>query len=116
MSSYIRELERQRALADAEAAEAAERLAKKADLERFVPLDTRLQRLLASIPDAVQRKGISLEFLRNSLRGRSRGKCQSGELGTALRKLKYHRTRAWRGNNGFSALWFPPDYQREFER
>ena len=73
--------------------------------ERLTPLETRVSKLLATIPDAVQREGLSLASLQVSLRGRSRGDCHPGELGTALRKLGFTRQRQWRGSNGFPAVW-----------
>ena len=40
------------------------------------------------------------------LKGRWRGNAHPGELGAALRKLGYIRTRGWRGEKvGFIALW-----------
>ena len=78
--------------------------------DRLVALDVRLTRLLATIPADVQRDGLSLPTLRTMLRGRRGGGCQSGELGLALRRLGWTRTRCWRDGDdvGFSALWYPP--------
>jgi hypothetical protein len=73
--------------------------------ERFTPLQDRLVRLLATIPPEVQREGLSLPALQVSLRGRSRGACHPGELGTALRRLGFVRRRKWSNVNGFRALW-----------
>jgi hypothetical protein len=42
-----------------------------------------------AIPIEIQREGLSLASLQASLRGRSRGLCHPGELGTALRKLGF---------------------------
>jgi hypothetical protein len=65
-------------------------------------------RLLATIPPDVQREGLSLSSLQASLRGRSRGNGHPGELGNAMRKLKYVRRRNWAGDaGGFRALWYP---------
>ena len=80
----------------------------KAARERLTPLDERLTRLLTTIPVEVQREGLSLAALQASLRGRRRGNCHPGELGNAMRKLKYVRRRNWRGDaGGFRALWYP---------
>lgn len=73
--------------------------------ERFTPLEDRLARLLASIPEEVQRGGMSLQWLQSSLRGRWRGNCHPGELGRALRKLGYERRRTWRANGSSPATW-----------
>lgn len=112
MSAYIKELqagveranaERQRIRDDEARAEA------QAAREKFVSLDVRLSRLLATVPDEVQEEGLSLMALQAQLRPRGRGhsRCHVGELGAALRKLGFERRRQWRGANGFQALWFP---------
>ena len=110
MSAYINQLnaavavqaqarrEKERSLA-AESAQAAR--------ERLTPLEDRLSRLLATIPPEVQREGLSLPALQTTLRGRWRGSCHPGHLGTALRKLGFERARQWRGEAGFRALWTP---------
>jgi hypothetical protein len=73
--------------------------------ERLTPLDERLTRLLATIPNGVQREGLSLVAFQASLKGRSRGNCHPGELGAALRRLGFVRKRNWRGGAGFRAVW-----------
>lgn len=90
-------VQEEQARAEAEAARA-----------RLVTLDTRLARLLSTIPTEVQAEGLSLPALQAQLRARGRGHtvCQAGELGTALRRLGYVRERRWRGGEGFRALWF----------
>jgi hypothetical protein len=78
--------------------------------EKFVSLEVRLSRLLATIPREVQEEGLSLMALQAQLRARGRGhsRCHVGELGDALRRLHYVRERRWRGaTNGFQARWFP---------
>ena len=117
MSHYIAQLkaetearhaeERARYTRQAEAAQAAEATAAR---DRLVPLDVRLTRLLATIPVEVQRDGLSLPMLQAMLKGRRRGSCHQGELGTALRRLGYTRLRRWRGDQdgGFAARWHPP--------
>ena len=108
MSAYIAELnaavEREHAnqqkIRDEEA-----RVNIQAARERLTPVEERLARLLATIPDELQREGLSLTSLQTSLRGRWRGNCHPGELGAALRKLGFTRQRRWRGEGGFRALW-----------
>jgi hypothetical protein len=81
--------------------------ATQAACERLTPLESRLGRLLRTIPLDVQRQGLSLATLQASLRGRSRGNCHPGELGEALRKMGFTRERRWRDGDGFRALWYP---------
>ena len=106
MSLYISRL------IEASEREAAEHDSRKERLaddtrERFAPLQDRLARLLASIPDNVQREGLSLIALQASLKGRWRGNCHPGELGAALRRAGFVRRRCWSDVDGFRALWFP---------
>jgi hypothetical protein len=84
-----------------------ERAATQAARDRLTPLGERLSRLLATIPVEIQREGLSLASLQASLRGRWRGNCHPGELGTALRKLGLKRVRRWHDEGGFQALWYP---------
>jgi hypothetical protein len=72
---------------------------------RLTPLEGRLTRLLVTIPPDVMRESLSLSSLQASLRGRSRGNCHPGELGTGLRRLGFERRRDWRGADGFRAIW-----------
>jgi hypothetical protein len=83
--------------------------ASQAARERLVPLEERLSRLLATIPSEIQREGLSLSSLQALLRGRWRGVCHPGELGTALRKLGFTRQRRWHDASGFCALWYPAE-------
>jgi hypothetical protein len=57
--------------------------------EKLVPLETRLARLLATIPPEVQAEGLSLIALQAQLRARGSGhsRCHVGELGTSLSRL-----------------------------
>ena len=107
MSAYVKSLQ---AAVAADHAQYEEERQKdvKAARDRLTPLEDRLARLLATIPEEVQGEGLSLSSLQASLRGRCRGSCHPGELGMALRKLGYERQRKWTGSGGFSALWFPP--------
>lgn len=104
MSAYIAQLNAAIAVEQAQREE-RELANTKAARERLTPLDERLARLLATIPVEVQREGISLSSLQVSLRGRWRGSCHPGELGTALRKLGFKRERRWHGAAGFQAVW-----------
>jgi hypothetical protein len=107
MSEIRAKTEARRAKEQAQLDEQA-RAEAKAVRERLTPLEERLTRLLATIPIEVQREGLSLATLQTSLRGRRRGSCHPGELGSAMRKLKYVRRRNWRGDAGsFRALWYP---------
>jgi hypothetical protein len=89
--------------------EAAEetRCREEAALHRMAKLEDRLRRLLQTIPIEVQREGLSLRSLQSCLRGRWRGNCHPGELGAALRKLRFERRRLWKSAAGFSARWYP---------
>ena len=77
--------------------------------ERLTPLDARLAPILSEIPPEIQAEGLSLHTLQRFVKGRWRGCAHPGELGAALRRMGWSRTRLWRGNGiGFRALWFPP--------
>lgn len=81
--------------------------------ERMTPLEMRLSKLLTTIPSEIQCQGLSLATLRSMLSGKWRGKCHPGELGQALRKLGYQRSRNWaKATASFSALWFPPRVEK----
>ena len=72
----------------------------------MTPLEQRLKRVLDDMPESIQTNDVSLPALQQLLKGRWRGNCHPGELGTALRKLGYVRTRCWHGDEiGFVALW-----------
>ena len=74
-------------------------------VHELAPLDQRLKKLLAKIPLAVQREGLSLSSLQASLRGRQREHAHAGEVGTALRRANFYRVRRWTGPDGFRAVW-----------
>ena len=75
----------------------------------MTPLEQRLKRVLDDMPESVKANGVSLPALQQMLKGRWRGNAHPGELGAALRKLGYIRTRCWRGDEvGFVALWRHP--------
>ncbi len=75
--------------------------------ERLTPLEDRVKKLLAEMPDEVKAEGLSLDGLRRLLSGKWRGNCHPGELGAALRKLGYVRRRDWSdAEGGFRAKWF----------
>jgi len=112
MSAYINQLRRQ---CEAEVAEQA-KIRKTEQLlaarDRLTSLDSRLTKLLATIPVEIQAEGLALTTLQASLRGRWRGSCHPGELGSALRKLGFKRVRKWSANNdGFKALWFATGFE-----
>ena len=75
----------------------------------MTPLDQRLKILLDDMPELIKTSGVSLPALQQMLKGRWRGNAHPGELGAALRKLGYLRTRSWRGDEvAFVALWRHP--------
>lgn len=101
------EAERAKEQAESEARARAEVEVAKAKL---TPLETRLARLLATIPREVQEEGLSLTALQHQLRARGRGhsRCHIGELGEACRRNGLVRKRRWRDDaGGFRALWYP---------
>ncbi len=108
MSAYINGLraavETERAKHQAQREEKA-RAEADAARERLTPLEDRLRRVPATIPIEVQREGLSLASLQAALKGRWRGHCHPGELGTALRRLGFERRRDWSGTDGFRAIW-----------
>jgi hypothetical protein len=75
--------------------------------ERLTPLEQRLKKLLAEMPEETLSEGLSLDSLRRLLAGKWRGNCHPGELGAALRKLQFIRRRSWSDDDGgFRAKWF----------
>lgn len=84
---------------------AREEASSRANQERFRPLEERIARLLTSVPIEHQAAGLPITFFQASLRGRQRASAQTGEIGTALRRLGFERRRCWRKGHGFSALW-----------
>ena len=111
MSAYFRVLN---AAVDEERARQLNQ--KNADLKsaraRLTRLEDRLTRLLATIPVELQRQGLSLPALQVALRGRWRGNCHPGELGSALKKLGFVRARRWSNGEPSGTVWLPRD-QRE---
>ena len=108
MSAYVKELQAALEREHAEQQKIRDEEARaniQAARERLTPVEERLARVLATIPVELQREGLSLTSLQTSLRGRWRGNCHPGELGTALRKLGFTRQRRWHGENGFQAVW-----------
>lgn len=107
---YIEELERcrlQREKEDAQRKEEKRAAKLGAARERLTPLDDRLARLLATIPEEMKRdEGLSLPTLQKSLRGRWRGNCHPGELGEALRRLGFKRQRHWRDGAPLPVRWY----------
>jgi hypothetical protein len=107
-SAYVyhlnKRLEKEREQLQAQREEEKRAAAQRAR-ERLTPLEERLARVLTSIPIEVQREGLPLSTLQTSLRGRWRGNCHPGELGTALRKLGFRRERHYHG----STVWYAPE-------
>ena len=104
MKAYLAELHRMTDEINACHAE-HQREAVQATRERLTPLEDRLARVLATIPTTLQDEGLSLASLQSALKGRWRGNCHPGELGVALRRLGFCRTRRWRGGEAFQTLW-----------
>lgn len=75
--------------------------------ERLTPLEQRVKKLLAEMPEETLAQGLSLDSLRRLLAGKWRGNCHPGELGEALRKLGFDRRRNWSDvEGGFRAKWY----------
>lgn len=104
MSAYLRGLNAQIAADSALQAEKREAACATAR-DRLTPLEDRLLQLLRGIPHELQQEGLALAALRQQLKGRWRGTCHPGELGAALRKIGFKRTRQWRDDDGFRTLW-----------
>ena len=76
----------------------------------LMPLHTRLQKLLETLPSSEQRQGLSLLDLQARLRGRKGGLPHIGELGAAIRRLGWQRRRRWSDHDAaFAAKWYPKD-------
>lgn len=107
MSAYINALNASVEAEERKYAEAVHDTNKQAR-ERLTSLESRVEKLLSTIPLEVQREGMSLQSLQAQLKGRWIGDCHPGELGAALRRMGYRRVRRWRGDDKvFRALWFP---------
>lgn len=102
MSRYVAQLNADVSRDHAQRVEASNAEAR----ERLTTLEDRLVRLLRTIPVELQREGLPIATLQASLRGRWRGNCHPGELGSALRRLGFERRRSWKKGEGFSARWF----------
>ncbi|MEF8768850.1 MAG: hypothetical protein ABTS16_05765 [Candidatus Accumulibacter phosphatis] len=79
--------------------------------ERLTPLDQRLAKLLAVIPESIKAEGLSIDVLRVQLAGRFAQTSRACDVAAALRKLGWTRKRCWRGDEspqGFRATWHPP--------
>lgn len=76
----------------------------------LVPLPTRLQLLLDTIPDCAKHPGLSLLELQAQLRCRKGGLPHIGEMGAVMRKHGWQRRRQWsEENTAFSSRWYPPN-------
>ena len=104
MSAYVQNLSAAVAAAQADRSD-KHRENLQAARERLRPLDERLAAVLRDIPAELQAEGLSLASLQERVRGRWRGNCHPGELGTALRRMGFTRERRWRGGEGFRAVW-----------
>ncbi len=79
--------------------------------ERLTPLDQRLAKLLAAIPESIKSEGLSIDALRVQLTGRFAQTSRACDVAAALRKLGWTRKRCWRGDEspqGFRATWHAP--------
>lgn len=86
---------------------AERRMAEKEWADRLTPLEERLRKLISEIPPEIMAGGLSLDSLRRLLAGKWRGNCHPGELGAALRKLRFVRRRDWSDvEGGFRAKWY----------
>lgn len=72
------------------------------------PLIDRLRQLIASIPPEERDLPRKLEWFRERLRGRHRGKAPPGEIGIALRQLGWTPIRSWTISAPRGVLWHPP--------
>jgi hypothetical protein len=76
--------------------------------ETSTPLVTRLKKLIASIPKEEILTPRPLEWFRTRLTGVEGRGAHAGQLGLALRELKYVRRRSWSNSeSGFRSLWYP---------
>ena len=110
MVDYLERLqaEHERHMADRQAkAQESTRQSNAQWAERLTPLEQRLKKLLAEMPEETLAEGVSLDSLRRLLAGKWRGNCHPGELGAALRKLQFIRRRTWSDvDGGFRAKWY----------
>ncbi len=109
MVLYLERLqaEHERRMADRQPkAQELTRLSQAQWAERLAPLEQRLKKLLAEMPEETVAQGLSLDSLRRLLAGKWRGNCHPGELGAALRKLRFIRRRSWSDDEGgFRTKW-----------
>lgn len=105
-SDQIRDLQDQ---AKANAA-AREQQAVEAFTRRTTPVQTRLEKLINSMPESERIKPRPLSFFSQMLLARHRGKhAHVGETGEALRALGWTRKRDWSdAEYGYRAMWWPP--------
>src|SRR5271167_1885114 len=109
MSAYLAQLRASSALRNQARLDEEAELAKLAARDRMTPLEDRLKKVLSTIPIETQREGLSLSSLRILLRGRQGGNCHCGDLGDALRALKFERRRSYAEgqSRGYAARWYP---------
>lgn len=77
---------------------------------RTTPVQTRLEKLINSMPESERSKPRPLSFFSQMLLARHRGKhAHVGETGEALRALGWTRKRDWSSaDKSFRAMWWPP--------
>lgn len=77
--------------------------------DRYEPMEVRLAKKLAVIPEDVRRNGLSMEYLCSLVMGQ-RGRGSYAHVAQALRRLGWYRLRNWsRSADGFRAYWYPPE-------
>lgn len=80
---------------------------------RFVPMEQRLERILAGLTPEERQLPRHIEFFAIALSAkypcRGQGRASLGEIGQGLRRLGWRRVRRWsQQENGFSTAWHPP--------
>jgi hypothetical protein len=108
MSAYIEQLKLRTQQSKTERAAAKAAAEAEKTKERLVPLEVRVLRLLAELPDDQKLAGLSMGLIRPLLRGRRRGNAPPGHIGTALTKLGWVRYRHQSRNGPTFVRWFPP--------
>jgi hypothetical protein len=108
MSAYIEQLKLRTQQSKTERAAAKAAAEAEKTKERLVPLEVRVLRLLAELPDDQKVAGLSMGLIRPLLRGRRRGNAPPGHIGTALTKLGWVKYRHNPRHRPTYVLWYPP--------
>jgi len=111
MSYVHRHLRQLSETSENEAEQITKDLKQKIDLFREIssPLEDRLKRLIASIPESEQNKPRPLDWFRTRLRGVEGRGAHAGQLADVMRSIGWKRKRAWsERESGFNSLWYPP--------